>query len=503
MEEKKIVTIDLGTRKIGMCVSRISGGARPEVLCYNEFPSAGISHGKVMNPSRLSEALRSALANTERFLGVKIVQAEVNLQKYDIRELDFTSSIDIPAGECICQANMDDLENQAWEQAHTFCDSDEVYGLVAQGFDTADYINLSREDTIGMMAGTLVGHYKAYLGKSDIRSCIDLAFRKCGIECVRSVFVPDRVGEAVLSTAEMDSGVALIDLGAGASSVSIFHSGVLRHYGAIPFGGDTVSSDIRSRVGIDLRLAENIKMGFGGCLVQKSATLGDKTLKITDRTKRTKTEVRTTFLREIITARMKEIVEALLWEIQKSGYADSLKSGIVLVGGGANMLNVGTYITQISGYTTRVGAPVYDCICGDSSFHTPSAAASSALIMDMMDRDNNACTQKTQFEPSYDDNSISDEFIFAQDDSADREREKARNRRDGEKARKEAEKARKEAERAAEKEAEQLAREARRKEREEELKRRKAEKKDDSIFGNLFSRFGDIMGESDDPENKL
>jgi len=502
MEERQIVTIDLGTKKLGMCVSRISAGAHPEVLCYNEFPSAGISHGKVMNPSRLSEALRSALSNTERFLGVKIIQAEVNLQKYDIRELDFSASIDIPSGECITNANMEELENLAWDQAHLFSEGDEVYGLVAQGFDTPDYINLNREDIVGMMTTTLVGHYKAYLGKADMRNCIDHAFRSCGIECVRTVFAPDRIGEAVLSTAEMESGVALMDLGAGASSVSIFHGGVLRHYGAIPFGGDTVSSDIRARVGIDLRLAENIKMGFGGCLVQKIATLGDKTLKITDKNKKTKTEVRTQFLREIITARMKEIIEALLWEIQKSGYADSLKSGIVIVGGGANMLNIGTYITQISGYTTRTGAPVRDCISGDSSFHTPSAAASSALILDMLDREVGCCTKKGEFAVAEDAPSVG-ELLFEQKEAANNAKAEKEALKEAIKAQKEAERAEKVAAKAAEKEAEKLAREARKKEREEEVKRRKAEKKNEGSIFDIFEKLGGLMGESDDPENKL
>jgi len=485
MEEKQIVTIDLGTRKLGLSVSRILGGAVPEVLCYNEFPSAGIGHGKVMNPSRLSDALRGAIADTERYLGIKIFQAEVNLQKYDIRELDFTASIDIPPCECISNSNMEELENIAWEQARLFSEGDEVYGLVAQGFDTPDYISLSREDIIGMMTTTLVGHYKAYLGKPDMRNYIDHAFRSCGIETVRTVFAPNRVGEAVLSVSEMESGVALIDLGAGASSVSIFHGGVLRHYGAIPFGGDTVTSDIRTRVGIDARLAENIKMGYGGCLVNKMATLGDRTLKITDKNQKAKTEVRTQFLREIITARMKEIIEALLWEIQKSGYADSLKSGIVLVGGGANMLNIGTFITQISGYTARVGAPVRDCISGESSFHTPSAAASSALILDFIDRDNNKCTEKSAFAPEAQQNAVVNDvpsqgapeplFNGESEDASTQNETKTEKEaiKEALRAKREAEKAEKEAQRAAEKEAEKLAKA----EREKEIKRRKEEAK--------------------------
>jgi len=282
----------------------------------------------------------------------------------------------------------------------------------------------------------------------------------------------------------------------------------------------TVTSDIRTRVGIDARLAENIKMGYGGCLVNKMATLGDRTLKITDKNQKAKTEVRTQFLREIITARMKEIIEALLWEIQKSGYADSLKSGIVLVGGGANMLNIGTFITQISGYTARVGAPVRDCISGESSFHTPSAAASSALILDFIDRDNNKCTEKSAFAPEAQQNAVVNDvpsqgapeplFNGESEDASTQNETKTEKEaiKEALRAKREAEKAEKEAQRAAEKEAEKLAKAEREKEikrRKEEAKKKKKEMKGEnsSLFGNLFDGFANLMGASDDPENKI
>ena len=47
----------------------------------------------------------------------------------------------------------------------------------------------------------------------------------------------------------------------------------------------------------------------------------------------------------------------MLWQIQDSGYADKLRNGIVLTGGGANLVNIANLIKEMSGYTVRIGFP--------------------------------------------------------------------------------------------------------------------------------------------------
>ena len=59
------------------------------------------------------------------------------------------------------------------------------------------------------------------------------------------------------------------------------------------------------------------------------------------------------YLSEIITARVKEITEALLYEIQASGLSEKLRRGIVITGGCANLTNISMYINDLSGYNVR------------------------------------------------------------------------------------------------------------------------------------------------------
>lgn len=394
MEGKNIVTIDLGTQKLGLAIATDEGKGQIKLVCYNEFPSDGISRGKVLNPSKLGVALKNALERTESFLNLKINEAMVNIQKYDIRQISVESGIDISEGRCITPEDIDNLENIVWTEAKdNAAQGEDVLGIVAQSFDADNEVNVGVKDIVGMMAEHLSGHYKAYLGKSSYYNNIEAAFNAAGIKVVRPVFIPARVGECVLTPSEMESGVALMDIGAGGSSVSVFYNGTMRHYGAIPFGGNSITGDVRNLCGIDEHLAENIKMGYGGLMPDKLASLGEKTLKITDPASGSKVEITAKYLSEIITARTREILEALLYEIQLSGYADKLKNGVVVCGGCANMLNLCNMIKDISGYNARIGAPSRKKFDADSSFFTSGAVATAGLIIQFMGEKANACTE--------------------------------------------------------------------------------------------------------------
>lgn len=511
MEEKQIVTIDLGTQKLAVSVSTPMADGSASLLAYSEFASAGINRGRISNPSRLSVALRQALDCTENYLSTHIVQVGVNLQKYDIRQKEVTMSTSYEDGHSISAEDVENLEVLAWDQAKNENPLEEIVGLVAQSFDVEDdEINIRQKDVVGMMGNRLTGHYKVFSAKSNVYLQIDKAFKDAGIDNVRAVFVPHRAGATVLTAGEMESGVAVFDLGAGASSVSVFYGGALRHYGAVPFGGNSVTADIQNLCGIDETLAENIKMGYGGCMPDKLESLGEKTIKINDAASGNKIEITAKYLSEIITARMREIIDALLYELQISGYADSLKNGIVVVGGGANMLNICHLIKAMSGYNAKIGTPSRKLIKGEfAQFHTASTASSAGLIMEFIGQNGLKCTEEVEEtvqepveeiapvaaaaaepEPEV---SLADLFSHEPDDDKPEDSE---NWLLSTFKKKKEEKKRQSEEAAARKEERKREEAARR----EEEKKAKAENKGNSLFGDIFG--GGFLND-EDPDNQI
>jgi cell division ATPase FtsA len=99
------------------------------------------------------------------------------------------------------------------------------------------------------------------------------------------------------------------------------------------------------------------------------------------------------YLSEIITARVEEIMMAILYEIYQSGYADSIRSGIVVTGGCAQMANLGNYIYDISGYRVRTGyAGNLFSYSGCEGLTETSATASLGLLLAAKD-DMGNCAQ--------------------------------------------------------------------------------------------------------------
>ena len=213
------------------------------------------------------------------------------------------------------------------------------------------------EDVIGTISSSVTGNFKIFIGDRSRTSAIDKVFNDLSIAIARKYFLPDTTSSIVLSQEEKINGVALIEMGAGVTSVSIWHGGIMRYYAAIPFGGNSITNDIRIECGISEVLAENIKLAYGSCLPTRLASLSEKVLQIRYEDRPTK-EVQVKYLAEIIAARTKEIIDAILYEIQQSGLQDILRSGVVLTGGCANMTGLAGLVKDMSGYNVpRSSAP--------------------------------------------------------------------------------------------------------------------------------------------------
>ena len=206
--------------------------------------------------------------------------------------------------------------------------------------------------------------------------------RKSGISARKKYFTADTTAKAVLSEAEMENGVALIDFGGGSTSVTIYHGSILRHYASIPFGGKNITNDIKTECQISERLAENIKLAYGACMPEKLQSLSEKVIHIISNNAEPDKQVTVKYLSEIITARVEEIMMAMLYEIEQSGFADLLRSGIVVTGGCAQIANLGNFIYELSGYRVRTGYPQGRISAiGCDGIKDTTAAASIGLIL--------------------------------------------------------------------------------------------------------------------------
>lgn len=358
MKDRYIATVDLGTSKLALAVARITG-EDVQILYYRETPSDGVRYGRIYNPIKASKPLKEAISAAEEELGVKIRQVVIGLPRYGVRQETASAKSDrSEPGSCITQEEIDAIKNMALD-SYPLEDEfkEEMYGAVAQSFSTEDAINYSEEDVVGMPSMSLEGNFKVFVGTKKAVSNIDIMLGEAGVAEATKYFLPMSTADAVLTPEEKENGVAVVEIGAGVTSLTICQDGIMRYYGAIPFGGRSITTDIKYECGFTERLAENIKLAFGACMPERLQNMSEKTLQIRDEDDGTTQQVTVKYLSEVISARTREIVDAILFKIQESGYADKLRNGIVLTGGGANLVNCGAFIKQMSGYNVRIGYP--------------------------------------------------------------------------------------------------------------------------------------------------
>lgn len=393
--EKHIVAIDLGSSKIAITVAKVNG-ADVQIIYYKETPSAGIKYSSVFNVMHVVNPLSRAIAEAEEQLGIKITQAVVGMPKFPVRQETGNGEIrDRGEDTDITAEDIAFLKSFA-EESYPLKDPDKeaIYGAVAQSFSDGENFQIVENDIVGMTSDVLEGNFKIFVGKKSDLIKIDQVMNKVGITGTKKYFTADTTAKAVLTPAEMENGVALIDFGGGSTSVTIYQDSIMRHYACIPFGGKNITDDIKSESQITERLAENIKLAFGACMPEKLLSMSEKVIHIRSNSTEPDMKLPVKYLSEIITARVEEILMAVFYEIEQSGFADSLRSGIVVTGGVAQTANLGNLIYDISGFRARTGYLQNNfCHLDCDALAETTSATSVGLILAAKDEMSN-CAQE-------------------------------------------------------------------------------------------------------------
>ena len=384
--ERYIAAADIGTSKVALSVAKVDG-ENIQIIWYKEVPSDGIRYSAVFNPTRAAVPLKAVIQEAEKELNIKILQLVVGLPRYSIRQETASALMKrSDPDSCITREEINSLKSIAIDSYPLENEAkEEIYGAVAQSFSAdEDLVCACENDVVGVAAESIEGHFKIFIGNKKAVHDIDRTLNEVWVAPARKLFVPGAVAQAVLTDAEKENGVALVEVGAGVTSVTVYKGRLLRHYSSIPFGGKSITNDIKYECGFTESLAENIKLAFGACLPDKLQTLGDKVIQINDEENGTYEQLPVKYLSETITYMAREIIEAVLFLIQQSGYADLLRNGVVLTGGGSSLVNFAQMFKEMSGYTVRIGYPRTQIFSsgGCPGATEASAAASIGMILE-------------------------------------------------------------------------------------------------------------------------
>ncbi len=384
MQERYITAIDLGSSKIALSVAKLSG-RDIQVIYYDECPSDGIRYGSVFNPKKASIPVGEAIRKAEDELGIRIRQVVTGLPRYRVRQEMSPAKAMRPNPEsCITREEIEAIKNAAIDTYPIEDETREVlYGAINQSFSTEDLIQACEEDVIGCTGDFVEGNFKLYVGDRRPLSNLEKLFAELDVTLAGRYFMPEVTADAVLTEEQKENGVALIEIGGGVTSLTIYADNILRHFSSLPFGGKSVTADIKAESGFREKLCENIKLAFGNCQPDRLANMAEKVIQVNNNETGSSRQLKVYDLAEIVGARMEEIMDAVLWQIEESGYADRLRTGIVLTGGGADLTGLVPMMRERSGRYVELGFPRrhFFSASGFPSMLQTGAVASAGLLL--------------------------------------------------------------------------------------------------------------------------
>ena len=145
-----------------------------------------------------------------------------------------------------------------------------------------------------------------------------------------------------------------------------------------------VTEDIKQGCSILQKQAEDLKVKFGYAIGDIAPE--NKVVSIPGIAGREPKEISFKNLAYIIQSRMEEILDAVNFEIQNSGFAEKLTAGVVITGGGAMLKNLPQLVKFKTAMDVRIGHPnVHLTGKGKDEINQPMYATSVGLILKGLD----------------------------------------------------------------------------------------------------------------------
>jgi len=311
--------IDVGTYHVKVAVARMpknGNGSKPEIIGTGLAESRGIKSGYIINELEVARSIKSAIVQAEKSAGVVIKRAHVAIGSIGLEETYSRGEI-IPA-RADSEITNTDLEKVMQDSEERIMDHIPNRRILHS-------IPLRHSVDGTEVMGRAIG-LKAT--KLEVDSLFITTFEQHVNDLIKTIegigiYVEDIIASplaasfVMLNKAQKRAGCILTNIGAETTSIVVFEDYTPISLKIFPVGSNDVTNDIALNLRIPLEDAEKIKRG-----AITSATFSKKRLD------------------EIIQDRTRSIFQLIDVHLKKIKRDGLLPAGVVMTGGGANMLGI-------------------------------------------------------------------------------------------------------------------------------------------------------------------
>ncbi|MHB0968382.1 MAG: cell division protein FtsA [Thermoanaerobaculia bacterium] len=350
--ENYVVALDIGTSKACVLVGETNDRGSLEIIGKGTAPMRGTRKGNIINLDQAIDAVKRAVDEAEVMAGLQIESAYVGVSGDHIRSVNSRGVVSVTGRHK--EITREDVERVIEASKSIAIPAElEILHVIPREFvvDGQDGIH----DPVGMTGARLEANVHIVTGARTHDQNVLTCVNKAGIVVNELVLEQLAAAEAVLTADEREMGVLLMDLGGGTTDYAVFLEGNVVHTNVLPVGAGHFTNDISIVLRTPMDDAERIKRRFGCALTSLAGdddpievpTVGDRPAKIISRME----------LTNILEPRAAEIAKLVFRDLEKVGLDKEIRSGVVIVGGGAELDGFTAMVEQVFDQQVRKGIP--------------------------------------------------------------------------------------------------------------------------------------------------
>ena len=353
-EQPIIVGLDIGTTKIAAIAGRKNEFGKLEILGFGRANSVGVQHGMVLNIDQTIKAIETALENCYASNpNLVISEVYVGIAGHHIKSLQTRG--DIVRQNLDNEITQSEIDRLIEDQYRTYIPAgDKIIDVIPQEFTVDNFQNIP--NPIGYSGVKVGANFHIITGDKNAIRNINRSVEKSGLVTKDLVLQPLASAAAVMCDQDLEAGVAIVDIGGGTTDLAVFYEGILKHTAVIPFGGENITNDIKTGLGVLKTQAEQMKIQFGSALSDEAKA--NAFITIPGLRGMSPKEISVKTLASIIQARMSEIMDFVTYHLKQVGLDNRmLNGGIILTGGGSQLKHLIQLTEYVTGLNARIGFP--------------------------------------------------------------------------------------------------------------------------------------------------
>jgi cell division protein FtsA len=359
-----VASLDIGTSKIACVIARLkpcppSDAFRgrshaAELIGYSQIQSRGVKGGAVVDPNECEEVVRQAVALAERMAKVRVESVLLSVSGGRPQGQMIEAATEIRGG-AVSAADVARLTSTGMHHA-TGIGRTVLHALpVGYSLDGVKGVR----DPKGMVARQFGVDMNVVTADATVARNLMLVVERCHLNVEAMAASPYVAALAVLTDDEADLGAAVVELGAGTTTIAVYSGGRFVHACGFAVGGRHITMDLARGLSACIADAERIKTLYGTVLTGGSdarelmsvPTAGDNEQDVPQIVSRAT-------IANIMRHRAEEIFEMVRDRLADSPFAAEPKASVVLSGGAAQLTGLVELATRILNRPVRIGRPL-------------------------------------------------------------------------------------------------------------------------------------------------